>query len=317
MEYLKRFGPILFLLVLTQTGFAQEAPSLSALMKRDYHGSDLAIKKVLAENRYYTRYLITYKSNGFTISGIMNLPKGKGPFPVIITNHGFIDPNVYTVGRGLKREQDYLARRGYIVVHPDYRNHAFSDRDDSDVAGFRLGYVIDAINCIMAVKNSERKYFDKNKIGLLGHSMGGGVVLNILVTKPELAGAAVLFAPVSADYRDNFTRWLWRRKRHPEIAEKIIALYGSPETNPAFWDGLSAVNYLANIRAPIMIHHGTADESVPIEWSEKLDRALRAEKKEVVFYRYPGERHEFGPAWPLVMQRTVKFFDASFSIEKK
>jgi hypothetical protein len=28
----------------------------------------------------------------------------------VILNHGYIDPAIYTNGRGLKREQDYLAR---------------------------------------------------------------------------------------------------------------------------------------------------------------------------------------------------------------
>ncbi|HVN67753.1 MAG TPA: alpha/beta fold hydrolase [Candidatus Sulfotelmatobacter sp.] len=287
---------------------AAEPPSLSALMAKQYDGHDLKIVKVLARNESYTRYQISYQGDGLKISGIMNVPRGKGPFPVVITNHGFIDPKVYTLGRGLKREQDYLARRGFVVIHPDYRNHAFSAKDPSDLAGFRLAYTIDAINCIMAVKNSDYKFFNKGPVDLLGHSMGGGVVLNVLVVRPELVRAAVLFAPVSADYRNNFTRWLWRRKHHPEVADKIIALYGSPEANPALWDGLSAKNYLVNIKAPIMLHHGTADESVPIAWSDELAEWLKAKGKSVVYFKYPGEHHEFGPAWPLVMQRTAEFF---------
>ena len=299
----------LLILLLAGTLVWADTPSLTALMKQGYNGRELVLKKVLAENNVYTRYLITYKSDGLTISGIMNLPKGAGPFPVLILNHGFIDPKIYTNGRGLKREQDYLARRGYIVIHPDYRNHAFSSKDPSDLAGFRLGYVIDAINCVMAVKNSDQPYFNKEKIGLLGHSMGGGVVLDFLVVRPELVKAAVLLAPVSADYRENFTRWLWRRKHHPEVAEKIIAQYGSPESNPSFWAGLSAINYLDNVKAPIMLNHGTADETVPLAWSVSLTKELKAHNKNIVFYQYPGERHEFGPQWPLLMERVVKFFD--------
>jgi len=300
---------IFFAINLAGSPVRADEPSLAGLMKREYNGRNLRIVKTLEKNSVYTRYQIAYKSDDLSISGIMNLPKGAGPFPVLILNHGFIDPKIYTSGRGLKREQDYLARHGYIVIHPDYRNHAFSDKDPDDLAGFRLGYAIDAINCIMAVKNSSYKYFNKDKIGLLGHSMGGGVVLNILVTRPDLAKAAVLFAPVSADYRDNFTRWLWRRKHHPEIAEGIIAKYGSPESNPSFWAGLSAVNYLDRIKAPVMINHGLADESVPIAWSDKLAQWLKAKGKSVIYYKYPGEHHEFGPLWPLLMQRTVRFFD--------
>jgi dipeptidyl aminopeptidase/acylaminoacyl peptidase len=313
-----------FFLLAGQT-LCAEPPSLSALMKRDLGGRELTLKKVLAENRYYTRYLINYKSGGLTISGIMNVPKGKGPFPVIITNHGFISPSVYTPGRGLKREQDYLARRGYIVVHPDYRSHGLSDKDPDELATFNLAYEEDVISCILAVKSSDKKYFDKERIGMLGHSRGGGIALNLLVARPDLVRACVLFAPISMDARDNFERWtLGKGRRRPRVdssghrqqAEKIMALYGSPETNPAFWEGLSARTYFNNIKAPIMLHHGTADDSVPIEWSDKLAEALKKEKKQVSYYRYPGERHEFGPAWPLVMQRTAAFFDAYLKLHK-
>ena len=54
----------------------------------------------MADNSVYIRYQISYKSDELEISGIMNVPKGNGPFPVIITNHGFIDPRIYTLGRG-------------------------------------------------------------------------------------------------------------------------------------------------------------------------------------------------------------------------
>ncbi|MBU1027177.1 MAG: hypothetical protein KKA31_05540 [Candidatus Margulisbacteria bacterium] len=103
--------------------------SLPYLMEKDFDGRDLKLGKVLDKNKYYTRYYITYMSGNLKISGIMNVPAGKGPFPVLILNHGYINTKYYTNGRGLKREQDYLAKRGYVVIHPDYRNHAYSDKD--------------------------------------------------------------------------------------------------------------------------------------------------------------------------------------------
>src|SRR3989338_1908776 len=89
--------------------------SLPSFATQEFMGSDLTIGSVLAQTNTYTRYYMTYKSGGLTISGIINIPHGDGPFPVLFLNHGFIDPAVYTNGRGLKREQDYLAQRGYIV----------------------------------------------------------------------------------------------------------------------------------------------------------------------------------------------------------
>src|SRR3989338_8395407 len=233
--------------------------SLPYIMQKEFDGRELKLVKVLEKHKEYIRYYITYKSGELTISGIMNAPQGSGPFPVIITAHGFIRPEIYTNGRGLKREQDYLAKRGYVVLHPDYRNHAGSDKDAENAMKLNLGYVEDVINAVYAVKNSEFKFINKDKVGLLGHSLGGGIGLSIMVTKPELIKAYVLFAPMSMDYRDNFNRWILRRREpkfgSPAAAHKIIALYGSPESNPEFWDNLSAKTFIKNINAPVEVHH--------------------------------------------------------------
>ena len=185
--------------------------TIPALAQKEYHGSDFRVGKVLAETTTYTRYYITYKSEGLTISGIMNKPKGPGPFPILILNHGYIDPAVYTNGRGLKREQDYLASRGYLVIHPDYRNHAQSSKDPHHDLNFRAGYVEDVINAIKALRSSNLSYLDKENIGMLGHSMGGGITQAILVSQPNLIKAAVLFAPVSATARDNYDKYTRQR----------------------------------------------------------------------------------------------------------
>lgn len=280
--------------------------SLPALMEETYDGRDFTLGQVLDENSTYTRHFITYQSGDLTISGIANIPRGTGPFPVLVLNHGFIDPAIYTNGRGLKREQDYLARRGYVVVHSDYRNHAQSDKDPDNELRFRLGYTEDIINLILALRSARLPSFDAERIGMLGHSMGGGVTLNTLVVQPDLVDAAVLFAPVSANYERNYERWT---KRESETGQQIIARYGTPEENPDFWNGVSAKNYFDRITTPIQNHHGSADASVELKWSDELRDWLAAADKELEYYVYPGEPHEFVAAWPTVMQRTVSFFD--------
>jgi uncharacterized protein len=289
--------------------------SLPYIMEKQFNGHGLKILQTISSNRYYTRYYVYYLSGELKLTGIMNVPAGKGPFPVIITAHGHIDPKVYTTGRGLKREQDYLARNGYVVLHPDYRNHNGSDKDPNEDLNLRLGYTEDVINAVYAVKNSDFLFIDKDNIGLLGHSMGGGIALNIMVTKPDLVNAFVLFAPTSIDYRDNFHKWnMGARERdsgeHRHGAQAIIEKYGSPESNPEFWDDLSAKTFIYNVKSPVLLHHGTADQSVPFAWSERLAAAFKERGKELVFYSYPGEKHEFIKAWPLVMRRSVEFFDS-------
>lgn len=289
----------------TATAAEPHPVSLQALMEKTYDGRDFTVGQVLSRTDAYTRYYITYESGDLTISGIMNVPAGDGPFPVLILNHGYIDPAVYTNGRGLKREQDYLARQGFVVIHPDYRNHAQSDEEENPELRFRMGYVEDVINAVYAVRASSLPYFDKENIGMLGHSMGGGIALNIMVAQPDLVKAFVLFAPVSADQRDNFNKWTRSRK---ETAEAILAEHGTFEENPTFWDNVSAQTFFNRVERPVMIHHGTADESCALEWSQRIEQQLKAENKDVTLHAYEGEPHEFIHAWPLVMQRTSEFF---------
>jgi len=306
---------LLFLVLLITIGLAEVNPvSLPYLMQKEFDGRDLKLVNVMDKNNYYTKYYITYKSGELKISGIMDVPRGMGPYPLIITGHGYINPAYYTTGRGLKREQDYLARRGYVVLHPDYRNHAGSDQDPDENLKLHIGYVEDVINAVYAVKNSDFDFIDKENIGMLGHSLGGGVALSIMVTKPDLIKAYVLFAPMSSDYRENFNRWILHRREPkfgpPATALKIIEKYGSPEANPEFWDNISAKTFIDNVKSPVMVHQGLSDKSVPPKWSDQLARLFKEHKKKMTLYTYEGEGHEFINRWPLVMKRTVEFFDS-------
>jgi len=292
--------------VASENRWSEYPISLPALMDENFNGNGLILGEVLDDNSAYTRYYITYQSGHLTISGIMNVPKGEGPWPLLVLNHGYIDPEIYTNGRGLKREQDYLARRGYVVLHPDYRNYADSSDDPGTDVSFRLGYTEDVINAVLAAQNSGLDFIDKERVGMLGHSMGGGVTQNVLVVKPDLVQAAVLFAPVSGDQRRNYERWITRRS---EVVTKIEATYGQYTADMDFWDGISASTFYNRITAPIVTHHGTADDSVPLEWSEEMQGEMEQAGVDATLYIYDGEPHEFVAAWPLVMQRTVEFFD--------
>jgi uncharacterized protein len=276
--------------------------SLQALTSKRYNGGNLRLGNVLARNPAYTRYHVTYRSGTLTISGILNVPSTPGPHPALVLNHGYIDPAVYTNGRGLMREQDYLARRGYVVLHTDYRNHAESSKDPSSELNLRLGYTEDVVNAVLALRTSQ--YVDPSRIALLGRSMGGGITYNVLVTQPGLVKAAVVFAPVSSNAADNFNRWT--RPDRP-IAAQILRKYGEPAANPSFWRNLSAVNFFGRVTEPVLIHHGESDSTCPIAWSRESLAALKAAGKDATLFTYPGEEHAFGPAWTTSMERTVAF----------
>ena len=285
--------------------------SLPALMARDYDGRGLRTRQVLARTDAYTRYAVRFRSGHLRISGVMNVPRGTGPFPVLVLLHGYIDPAVYVTGQGLMREQDYLARHGYVALHVDYRGHAQSDPAPGAETSLRLGYTVDAINAVHAVRRSSLPYLDGARVGLLGRSMGGGVVYNVLTTQPGLVDAAVAFAPVSSDTVDNFERWTAAER--PDVARRIVARHGSPADDPGFWRGVSPRTYFDRVTEPLLVHHGTSDSTCPPRWSRTTVAALRAAGADVRLRWYEGEEHAFGPLWPLSMRRTVAFFDRTLS----
>ena len=181
--------------------------SLPALMTEPLDGRDLTIRRELSRNSQYTRYAVSYRGGGQRITGIMNVPRGKGPFPVVVLAHGYIDPATYWSGQGFRREQDALARNGYVALHVDYRNHAGSSDDPDNDLTMRLGYAEDVLNAAVAVRASDLPYLDGERIALLGRSMGGSVAFNALVARPGVFDAAIVYASTSTNAVDNFNRW--------------------------------------------------------------------------------------------------------------
>lgn len=285
------------------------ADSIPVMAQKDFQGSDLKLVRVLSKNNYYTRYAITYLSEGFKISGAMNVPVGQGPFPVLILNHGYYDPKTYQSGTGLRREQDFFAKNGYVVLYSDYRNYGLSDNDPENDVRPRSGYVEDILNAISALKSSSLDFVDKENIGMLGHSMGGGITTNVMVTKPEAAKAYGLLAPINSDYKVNFDKWVVPDAEFSGVAEKFYEKYGTYEENPEFWKSISAINYLDKVNAPVLLHQGTADDQVPVQWSREFSENLKNLGKDVTYYEYPSESHVFAKGQSLVMQRTLAFFD--------
>ena len=281
--------------------------SLAALANQKFNGSDLKLIKKISSANNYTKYQVSYLSEKLTISGVLYIPKGKGPFPGLVLGHGYINPKIYKNGQGMKREQSYLASNGFVVLHTDYRNHSFSSNDKLSPIKFRMDYSIDVANAAMALKNSDLKSLDKSKISYVGRSMGGGIGFNLAVSTSDIFVAYVLYAPTSANYPQNFNKW---GRDNPARSKPIRDFVGLPEDNPEFWKGVSPENYWDRTTAPIMIHHGVEDKSCSISWARSAVKGLKNAQKEVVFFEYPGEGHNLYASWNKSMIRTVNFLNA-------
>ena len=295
----------------TPTPSAKPDPiSVQALIEKDYNGDKLKLGRVLARTDDYTKRIVTYRSEKLTVSGVMLIPDGKGPFPVLVLNHGYINPDTYFPGQGMPREHDYLARQGYVVFHTDYRGHASGD-DDPDVDyELRLPYAVDTINAVYAVKRSKLDVLDGDRVGWLGRSMGGNVTLNALVAQPNLVDAAVIYASTSSLAAQNWKQFYADSDDRRSVNRKIDRTYGLPKDNPAFWKAASPKTYFDRVDDPLMVHHGTADDTCPISWSIDTVETLEKKGKDVTFHRYRGAGHTFeGATWQRAIERTADFFD--------
>lgn len=281
-------------------------PTIPGAIAREQSGVDLRASRAIASNGEYTRHRITYRSNGLTISGIMNRPRGEGPFPVVVLAHGYIDPEDYWSGQGFMREQDWLARNGYAVIHVDYRNHAGSDDDPDNDLTMRVGYAEDVINAGLAVKESGIPYLDEDRLAVLGRSMGGGVVYQALAIEPGLFDAAVTYASVSSNAADNFNRW--QRQRY-DIGDRILKAYGEPRKNPGLWAQMSSRTYFDRITEPILAFHGTKDATCDIAWARATQRALEEADVDARLVEYPGADHYFYGPWGDSIRKVDAFFD--------
>lgn len=313
--------------------------TIDGLRQRDFQSGKIHIRSTVDENESYKSYLIDYPSDGLTITGIMQIPLGEGPFPVIILNHGFFSRSVYNSGDGTDRASAFLAGHGYITLASDYRSWGDSDIGSSF---FYSGLVTDVINLLNAIPSIPQA--DPDRIGIWGHSMGGGVTMKVLTVmggrvpptdRKELTEArikaAVLYSPVSADDLDIINRWGTGCFGDIAAGEKVIGCNSSdviPDDLPLNLQDayrfaandldmlreISPFYHLENITAPIQIHYGTEDGRVlsgtPPEWSRKLSKGLLDAGKDVQLFQYDGERHSFiGPAWFEFMGRTLRFFD--------
>ncbi len=299
--------------------------TIDGLRQHDFEGGKIHVRSELDENEKYKSYLIDYPSDGLTITGVMQVPVGKGPFPVILLNHGFFGRGIYNSGDGTDRASAFLAEHGYITLASDYRSWG-----DSDIgySFFYSGLVIDIINLLNAVPSIPEA--DPDRIGIWGHSMGGGVTMKVLTIDTRLK-AAVLYSTVSADDLDIINRWGMGCFGDIAAGEMIVGCNSSdviPETLPrnlqdayrfAASDAdtlkkIAPFHHLEHVTVPIQIHYGTEDgkfiSGTPPQWSVKLTQALRDTGKDVELLQYEGEGHSFiGQPWFDFMTRTLRFFD--------
>jgi dipeptidyl aminopeptidase/acylaminoacyl peptidase len=300
--------------------------TIEGLRKHKFQSGEITVGEKSLETADFTRYPIQYPSDGLTITGVLQVPKtGKSPYPVIVMNHGFFSRTIYKSGDGTDRAAEFLNRRGYLTVSSDYRSWGNAQTGESL---YYSGLAIDVVNLMNALSSYPQA--DLDRIGMWGHSMGGGVTLKVLTIDPRIK-AAVLYSPVSADFGDIIERWgpgCIGDVMEGEAAfgcnssdilplslpGDLIAGYSKSVADPEMLKAVSPLYYFNYVDAPVQINYGTEDGKVlsgtPPEWSKKMYKGFIDAGKDAQLFGYGGEKHSFREdQWFAFMERTAQFFD--------
>lgn len=168
----------------------------------------------------------------------------------------------------------------------------------------------DARDLLAKVGESNYSYLDKNKVALLGRSMGGGVAFQALVIQPGVFDAAIVYAATSTLAADNFNKW--QRNDYP-IGKQILKKYGTPKENPEVWRDMSSRYFFSQITEPVLMIHGTKDESCDISWARATHRALQRSGVDVTYVEYPGAPHYMYGEWNDSIKRVGTFLQKNLA----
>jgi hypothetical protein len=125
------------------------------------------------------------------------------------------------------------------------------------------------------------------RLVLVGYSMGGALVTQFMERSPQASrvGALILDAPVLD----------WRRTLEYNATESGFPAAAALPLEWAIqaridvdWDALDASRHLEDLRLPILLFHGEADDVVPIETSEELAAEM---PDSVELHRVPDAGH--------------------------
>jgi len=289
--------------------------SITALINRSYQKSDIVVEKQVPANGNFNSFIVSFTSDGLKEYSLLNIPNSPKPaagYPVLIIDHGYIQPNLYDTISSYQSESDYFANQGFLVLKPDYRGNGNSEV--TDTALMRFAYPIDVLNLLSSIGNV--KDANPNQIFFWSHSMGGEVTLEVLEAAAKnkdflkTIKGAIFWAPVTDPVK-------WFSKSHlPSLPEAVVTPYpyaqtlqilGTPDKNPELWQSLSPLNYLKNINVPILLQHGTADTTVPYNWSVELNNDLLKLNKTVKFISYPNDNHNLPLHWSEAVSDDLNF----------
>jgi dipeptidyl-peptidase-4 len=209
-------------------------------------------------------------------------------YPVILDVYGGPGVNKVAASMGTRLLPQWLADQGFIVVSLDGRGTPGRGRDWERALAKRFGSVpLDDQVAGLRALGQRFPEMDLERVGVAGWSFGGYLSALAVLRRPDVFKAAVAGAPV-VDWLDYDTHY----------TERYLGL---PQTDAAAYREASLLTYAAELRRPLLLVHGTADDNVYFRHTLKLADALFRAGKEFELLPLSGLTHMVPD--PVVMER--------------
>jgi dipeptidyl aminopeptidase/acylaminoacyl peptidase len=170
-----------------------------------------------------------------------------------------------------------FATRGYLVLLPDTRDQ-LGDRTSA-----LLKSVLPAINRVV-----EMGLADPDRVGVIGHSQGGYATV-ALIAKTQRFKAAVEIAGWG-DYAGLYG-FMNEDGTGFQYGQSERQLGGAPWERPVTYVENSPLFFLDRVQTPLLIVHGSNDETVPSFLADQMFVGLRRLGKLVEYAKYSGASH--------------------------
>jgi dipeptidyl-peptidase-4 len=231
-----------------------------------------------------TEFFKVKTSDGAEMDGWMIFPKDFDPskkYPLFM--HVYSEPASQTVldswqgSNGLWHRA--LADQGYIVASVDNRGtpapkgRAWRKSAYQNIGVLSSSDQADAVRALLR----ERSYLDGSRVGIWGWSGGGSATLNAMFRHPDIYQVGMSVAPVP-DMHLYDTIYQERYMGVPPQAEEAYRK-GSP------------INYAEGLRGKLLLVHGSGDDNVHYQGTERLVNRLVQLNKQFDFMAYPNRTH--------------------------
>lgn len=268
----------------------------------------IVLGETLKETTDFTSYLFNFSldptlknATKKKVTGLVNIPKGQGPFPLIVMFRGYVDQKLYKTGTGTQRAGEYFAQNGFMTIAPDFLGYAGSDPEAENIFESRFQTYVTALTLLNSLDSISG--WNGVNVFIWGHSNGGQIALTTLeITEKPIP--TTLWAPVSKPFPYSVLYYTDESEDRGKLIRRELSKF-----EQAYDPDLYAIDlYYDRINASIQLHQGTNDDAVPVDWSDTLSKSLEELEKDITYYKYGGADHNLNPSWNVVAARDVSFF---------